>query len=148
MTPVYTVLLFLLLIGVAVYHARQSFYGGYEQGQEETLDKVKSQDIFSVDNRINPIMIKTNVSIPKEEWELITEKKYAKLSGELLNKYSKILADTMIADLLKNNLIHIDYRTEQDGSNTLEFILIVADNKNNFYEKMSKAASTEIIHPS
>ena len=148
MTPVYTVLLFLLLIGIAVYHARQAFYGGYAQGQEETLDKVKSQDIFSVDNRINPIMIKTNVSIPKEEWELITEKKYAKLSGELLNKYSKILADTMIADLLKNNLLHIDYRTEQDGSNTLEFILIVADNKNNFYEKMSKAASTEIIHPS
>lgn len=146
MTSVYTILLFLLLIGIAIYQTKESFSAGYAQGREETLEKVEKQEIYSIDSRINPIVISSKIKIPELEAKIISNDKKNTAKEVLVEQYANTLADNLMGSLLKNKLLYIETYSE-DGDVVLECILVLAENKNNFYEKISKSTNSEIIHP-
>lgn len=147
MTGLYLTLLFLILIGVSIYHAKQSFAAGYAQGQVETLEKVEKQDIYSIDNRINPVVVSSAIRISTPEAKILSAKEKNTDKQLLVEEYCDRLANNLMSNLIKNNLVLIEVYPEDDNV-VLECVLVLAENRNNFYEKMSKAANTEIIHPS
>ena len=146
MTSVYTILLFLLLIGIAIYQTKESFSAGYAQGREETLEKVEKQEIYSIDSRINPIVISSKIKIPELEAKILSNDKKNTAKEVLVEQYANTLADNLMVSLLKHKLLYIETYSE-DGDVVLECILVLAENKNNFYEKISKSTNSEIIHP-
>ena len=146
MTSVYTILLFLLLIGIAIYQTKESFSAGYAQGREETLEKVEKQEIYSIDNRINPIVISSKIKIPELEAKILSNDKKNTAKDLLVEQYANTLANNLMGSLLKNKLLYIETYSE-DSDVVLECILVLAENKNNFYEKISKSTNSEIINP-
>jgi hypothetical protein len=146
MTSVYTILLFLLLIGIAIYQTKESFSAGYAQGREKTLEKVERQEIYSIDSRINPIVISSKIKIPELEAKILSNDKKNTAKDLLVEQYANTLANNLMGSLLKNKLLYIETYSE-DGDVVLECILVIAENKNNFYEKISKSTNSEIIDP-
>lgn len=65
----------------------------------------------------------------------------------LVEEYCDRLANNLMSNLIKNNLVLIEVYPEDDNV-VLECVVVLAENKNNFYEKISKSTNAEIIHPS
>jgi hypothetical protein len=147
MTSVYTILLFLLLIGIAIYHAKQSFDAGYAQGQVETLEKVERQDIYSIDSRINPVVVSSALKISTDEAKILSVEGKNTDKQLLVEEYCDRLANNLMSNLIKNNLVLIEVYPEDDNV-VLKCVVVLAENKNNFYEKISKSTGAEIIHSS
>ena len=147
MSALYLTLLFLLLIGIAIYHAKQSFAAGYAQGQVETLEKVERQDIYSIDNRINPVVVSSALKISTDEAKILSVEGKNTNKQLLVEEYCDRLANNLMSNLIKNNLVLIEVYPEDDNV-VLECVVVLAENKNNFYEKISKSINTEIIHSS
>jgi len=147
MSALYLTLLFLLLIGIAIYHAKQSFDAGYAQGQLETLEKVERQDIYSIDSRINPVVVSSALKISTDEAKILSVEGKNTNKQLLVEEYCDRLANNLMSNLIKNNLVLIEVYPEDDNV-VLKCVVVLAENKNNFYEKISKSTGAEIIHSS
>jgi hypothetical protein len=147
MSALYLTLLFLLLIGIAIYHAKQSFDAGYAQGQLETLEKVERQDIYSIDSRINPVVVSSALKISTDEAKILSVEGKNTDKQLLVEEYCDRLANNLMSNLIKNNLVLIEVYPEDDNV-VLKCVVVLAENKNNFYEKISKSTGAEIIHSS
>lgn len=147
MAALYLTLLFLLLIGIAIYHAKQSFDAGYAQGQLETLEKVERQDIYSIDSRINPVVVSSALKISTDEAKILSVEGKNTNKQLLVEEYCDRLANNLMSNLIKNNLVLIEVYPEDDNV-VLKCVVVLAENKNNFYEKISKSTGAEIIHSS
>lgn len=147
MSALYLTLLFLLLIGIAIYHAKQSFDAGYAQGQVETLEKVERQDIYSIDSRINPVVVSSALKISTNEAKILSVESKNTDKQLLVEEYCDRLANNLMSNLIKNNLVLIEVYPEDDNV-VLKCVVVLAENKNNFYEKISKSTGAEIIHSS
>lgn len=147
MAALYLTLLFLLLIGIAIYHAKQSFDAGYAQGQVETLEKVERQDIYSIDSRINPVVVSSALKISTDEAKILSVEGKNTNKQLLVEEYCDRLANNLMSNLIKNNLVLIEVYPEDDNV-VLKCVVVLAENKNNFYEKISKSTGAEIIHSS
>jgi hypothetical protein len=147
MSALYLTLLFLLLIGIAIYHAKQSFDAGYAQGQVETLEKVERQDIYSIDSRINPVVVSSALKISTDEAKILSVEGKNTDKQLLVEEYCDRLANNLMSNLIKNNLVLIEVYPEDDNV-VLKCVVVLAENKNNFYEKISKSTGAEIIHSS
>lgn len=138
--------LFIVLIVLAITHAKQEYSTGLNDGFNTALDKFEEQNLFKIDKTINPVVVRTTCVVKKERIENYkktvnpTEKEFMTF---ILEDSDKEMSSNLIKELVKQNLIYREVSIEADGSLRVDYGLVLTENKDNFYRQMFYSADYE-----